>query len=120
MAGPTPVSPSLPKRADEVVERHTIEPRRRGSGRVPRPALHCPQQGSGGGVLREGEVLDADPARQRRHQRAVLAPKVDGARARGHGPWISMTSTPEPGRTRPGQALATPMASSNDVADTII
>src|SRR5262245_60909475 len=60
-------------------------------------------------------------AREHRHQASILVAEEVFSELLGHpGVWISMTSTPEPGRTRPGQLRATSIASSMVAAVTIM
>src|SRR5690606_8894253 len=99
----------LAQRSDELVVRHAVEPRRRIVGQPrARPGFERGHQGGLNGVLDRLYVLHAHPARQHGDQPAVLVPEemLDQA-SRAQGVWISMTSTPEPGRTSPGHSRAT-------------
>src|SRR5262249_29264981 len=100
---------------EQAVVGHAVEPRRRIVGRVVAPGLHRGEQGGLHRVLDELEVLHADPAGEERDQPAEVV-----AAGCHPGVWISMTSTPEPGRTRPGHSRATASASSRLAADTIM
>jgi hypothetical protein len=67
------------------------------------------------------QVARPDTPAQQRHQPHVLvAEEVRGQWRGAQGVWISMTSTPEPGHTNPGQMLATRIASSRLAAVTIM
>src|SRR5437868_5015835 len=93
---------------------HPEEPSRR----VLRQSGHRPRLQGGhqcrlDGVLYLVEVFDPYPARENRNQAAVFVPKeVFDQFGRAQSAMISITSTPEPGRTSPGHPLATSIASS--------
>src|SRR5262249_1733112 len=104
----------------ELVVRDAIEPGRWVFGDLSaRPRLDSGQQGELNGGLDGLELVHADSPREHRDESAVLVPEKirleDGVHP---GDWISMTSTPDPGLTRPGHALATRMASSRLAAAT--
>jgi hypothetical protein len=70
------------------------------------------------GVLHCRQMMDADSTREHRDESAVLVPKEVRVEEAIHpGVRISMTSTPDPGLTKPGHSRAMLIASSRLEAD---
>jgi hypothetical protein len=112
----------LAQLSHQIVVRHSKEPGRRIGRQAPHgPRLKRGHQRGLNGVLNRLDVLHAYPARQCRYQATVFVPEeVLNQLGRTQGEWISMTSTPEPGRTSPGHPRATSIASSRLWAETIM
>jgi len=123
LLGEALTSRALAQLPDDVVERSLVQPRRRVVRRLARrgPALERREQRGLDRVLDGLEVMQPHAARQHRHEPAVLVakPRLPGCGA-AQGAKISMTSTPEPGRTSPGHSRATLTASSSVAAETIM
>src|SRR6185295_16804173 len=122
LCGQAVAASSSAQLADDVVIGHAEQPRGWVVGHAASgPGRHGSQQGGLDRVLDEFEVLHPRSAREHRNEPAVLVPEERFAeRQGGHGAWISMTSTPEPGRTSPGQPRAISIASSRLAAETIM
>src|SRR5262249_8841906 len=109
---------ALPQLPNDMVVCNAEEPRRGVVGHTdPAPRLDGGEQRALHGVFDELEMSQPHSARQHRDQAAVLVAEVVLGELVGHpGVWISMTSTPEPGRISPGHREATSIASSRVVA----